>query len=60
MKAPDSVEEIYRAKEKRRKYLSSMSIDEKIKLIEKLNELGRTLRSARAQMNRATAVSESR
>jgi hypothetical protein len=54
MKDIVSVEEIYRAKSERRKLLANLPIEEKVKMIEKLHELGLTMRAARARLVRAT------
>jgi hypothetical protein len=42
-----TVEEIYAAKEARRKYLAKLPIDQKIDLIEQLHEFGKTMIEAR-------------
>ena len=56
MKDTVSVEEIYRAKSERRKLLATLPIDETVKIIEKLHELGLAMRAARARLVRATDV----
>lgn len=50
---PFSIQEIYAAKVERRKRLAHLSIDEKIDLIEKLRELGKTMLEARASLPKA-------
>jgi len=44
------VEEIYAAKEARRKYLAKLPIDQKIDLIEQLHEFGKTMIEARKSL----------
>jgi len=47
---PDTLEDILDAKQARRARLAALSIDEKIDLIEKLQEFGRTMMSARESL----------
>ena len=42
-----SFEDIYRAKAERRKRLAALPFEEKVRLIEKLQEMGRAMRAAR-------------
>lgn len=46
---PTSLAGVYRAKEERRKQLAKLSIGEKLPIIEKLHELGLTMRAVRAR-----------
>lgn len=47
---PVTLEEIYRAKAERRTRLAALPLDEKVRLIEKLQAMGKTLRAARSQI----------
>lgn len=49
---PTTIEEIYRAKEERRRRLAALPLTEKVRIMEKLQEAGRTLRAARQRMHR--------
>lgn len=59
MKA-STLKEILESKEERRRRLVNLSIDEKVDLIEKLHELGRTMVAARGSLPKAMASQESR
>lgn len=47
---PISLSEIYWAKAERRKRLAALPFDEKVRLMEKLQTMGHTLRAARTQL----------
>ncbi len=47
MTMPRTIEDIFAAKAARRRRLASLSIDEKVDLIERLHDLGRTMVAAR-------------
>jgi hypothetical protein len=49
---PYTLQDLYKAKQSRRSRLVNLSIDQKVDLIEKLQELGRTMVSARASLER--------
>ena len=42
-----SFEDIYRAKAERRKMLAALPFEEKVRIMEKLQEMGRAMRAAR-------------
>jgi hypothetical protein len=52
---PKTLEEIYAAKEARRKELAALSINERVKIIEKLRDFGYMMRKARAEFERKNA-----
>ena len=47
---PISRDELFLAREERRRRLAELPIEEKVRLIEKLQEAGRTLRAARSEL----------
>jgi hypothetical protein len=54
-----SFEDIYRAKAERRKELAALPFEEKIRIMEKLQEMGRAMRAARkSEANRADGAQE--
>ena len=55
---PSTLEDIFAAKQARRKRLANLPIDEKIDLIEKLHELARTMIDARESLRMPTAGPE--
>ena len=57
---PVSIETIYAAKANRRKQLAVLSLEEKVEIMEKLQEMGRTMLSARKQLPAARSSSKLR
>jgi hypothetical protein len=53
---PISLSEIYWAKAERRKRLAALPFDEKVRLMEKLQTMGHTLRAARGQLPSSPAT----
>lgn len=47
---PISRDELFRAREERRRRLAELPFEEKVRLMEKLQAAGRTLRAARSQL----------
>jgi hypothetical protein len=47
---PISLDDLYRAKAARRAQLAALPLDEKVRLMEKLQDMGHTLRAARQQL----------
>jgi len=50
---PISLSDIYRAKAERRTRLAALPFDEKVRIMEKLQTMGHTLRVARGQLRNA-------
>lgn len=51
---PISIEDLYRAKAARRRQLAALPIEEKVRIMEKLRAMGRSMRAARQQARAAT------
>lgn len=47
---PTAIEEIYKAKAERRNALAALSLEEKVEIMERLQEMGRAMREARASL----------
>lgn len=47
---PQDLDKIFREKRERRRRLAALPLNEKVKLIEKLHELGRTMVAARSSL----------
>ena len=47
---PLTLQDIYRAKAERRIWLAALPFDEKVRIMEKLQTMGHTLRAAREQL----------
>jgi len=53
-----TLEEIYKAKAARRKELAALSYEEKVRLMEKLQEMGKALIAARSQLFHSQTASD--
>lgn len=53
---PISLHDLYRAKTERRSRLAALPFDEKVRLMEKLQTMGHTLRAARSQLRRRSGA----
>ena len=55
---PATLQEIFAAKQARRKRLANLPIDQKVDLIERLHQLGRTMVGARESLRKPAAHRE--